>query len=128
MKKVYCYHCQKDINPLKLLKWRFCPHCFRPTNDGGDGFYLVCDRCGANMPVQATNCLKCGHGLNGNPDDQPIMLPAPKTLIHSLLQVILFLFSIFIAIAVIFISFKLLLFFLIIGMGFAIYNTLKHRI
>lgn len=65
MKKVYCFYCQQDVEPYKIWKWRICPHCFRPTEDDGEGLYLVCDKCGANMPVTAEVCPKCGCDRNG---------------------------------------------------------------
>ena len=66
MKKVFCFHCQKDVSPLKFWKWQFCPHCLHQTKDNGEGLYLVCDKCGANIPVDSFYCLKCGHGVNGH--------------------------------------------------------------
>ena len=61
MKKFYCFHCQQNIEPIGFWKMRFCPHCHRYVTDKGEGFYKVCDSCGANLPADAAKCLKCGH-------------------------------------------------------------------
>ena len=93
MKKVFCFHCQKDITPLKIWKWQFCPHCFHRTEDNGDGLYLVCDKCGANIPVNSFYCLKCGHGVNGHADnDMIMMLPETKNWAQWLKEIALFVF------------------------------------
>ena len=68
MKKFYCFNCQQEIEPKRILRWNFCPQCKRLTTDDGEGFYIVCDNCGANMPPLAKNCYNCGHGFHGYPD------------------------------------------------------------
>lgn len=68
MKKYFCFYCQKDVSPYKILKWRFCPHCRKLITDDGNGFYRVCDECGANMSSTSEYCLKCGHNLQGGAD------------------------------------------------------------
>lgn len=60
MKKFYCFYCQQDVEPRRFLKWRFCSKCGKYISDNGEGFYRVCDNCGANMPVDAAECYKCG--------------------------------------------------------------------
>lgn len=61
MKKFFCFYCQESIEPLGFGKLRFCPKCKRYVSDKGEGFYKVCDACGANLPTDAKKCLKCGH-------------------------------------------------------------------
>ena len=61
MKRFFCFHCQENIEPLGFWKLRFCPKCKRYVTDTGEGFYKVCDSCGANLPPNAEKCLKCGH-------------------------------------------------------------------
>lgn len=124
MKKVFCFHCQKDITPLTFGKWRFCPHCFRQTTDNGEGLYLVCDKCGANLPVDSIYCLKCGHGVNGHRDNENFLLPpVSKTWLHWLIQAGLLLFSLFLAVGIIYLSFYFLLIFFVLGLGYYLYNS-----
>lgn len=66
MKRYFCFHCQQEIEPYKLFKWRFCPKCYHIITDQGDGFYRVCDVCGANMPTDAMKCLKCDNVFDEN--------------------------------------------------------------
>lgn len=127
MKKFYCFNCQKEISPLSFGKWRFCPHCFRKVTDTGEGLYRVCDKCGANLPADATFCLKCGHGLNGNADRAPSQLmPISKTWVQYFFQISLFFLSIILAAGIIYISFYLLLFCLIICLAYYLYSNLRN--
>lgn len=127
MKKVYCFNCQKDVMPYKLWKWRFCPHCWRQTKDNGDGVYFVCDKCGANMPLDTGVCPKCGQGdFSQSPRDTQLLLSAPRTIIDTLIRFGLFGFSLFIAAVIIYMSFYLLLAGLVFGLGYYLYNMLRR--
>ena len=132
MKKVFCFYCQKDVSPFKFWKWSFCPYCLHKTIDGGDGLYLVCDRCGANIPVDSEYCLKCGHGVNGNPDnEQFVMLPENKSWLKLLQEAGLFAFSILLAAGILYISVYFLLIvlalILVLGLGYMIYSGIKQK-
>lgn len=132
MKKVFCFHCQKDITPLKIWKWQFCPHCFHRTEDNSDGLYLVCDKCGANIPVNSFYCLKCGHGVNGHADnDMIMMLPETKNWAQRLKEIALFVFSIFLAAGILYLSFYfifiVLAFALVLGLGCFIYSGFSRK-
>lgn len=99
MKKYFCFNCQKDIIPRRVWKWRFCPHCYRRVIDDGSGFYLVCDRCGANMPANAENCSKCGHGFYGHADNKiPVGSRVPSlsksTVLSKFIDIVLFVLGI----------------------------------
>ncbi len=61
MKNFYCFYCQQDVKPRGLWKIRFCPKCKHFMTDDGEGFYKVCDVCGANLPANAKKCLRCNH-------------------------------------------------------------------
>ena len=66
MKKKYCFYCQKDVESQRFLLWQFCAECKHRLTDKGEGFYRVCEQCGANMPVDGDFCVKCGyHPQNG---------------------------------------------------------------
>lgn len=65
MSKFYCFHCQKEVEPKEFFRRRFCPYCRHKITDSGEGLYLICDNCGANNPVNAKSCIKCGQILNG---------------------------------------------------------------
>lgn len=126
MKKVYCFNCQKDVTSVNFGKWRFCPHCFHKLDDNGEGLYLVCDKCGANLPVNATHCLKCGHGVNGHDDfEKPLSLPSAQTSLNWLMQIGLFILSLLVAVGIIYLSFYVLLFCLIFGLGYYLYSSFK---
>ena len=132
MKKVFCFHCQKDVSPLKFWKWQFCPHCLHQTKDNGEGLYLVCDKCGANIPVDSFYCLKCGHGVNGHADNENILLlPDQKSLLQWLKEIGLFVFSILLAAGILYVSVYFLLIvlalILVIGLGCMIYSGFKQK-
>lgn len=69
MKKFYCFYCQQEVEPRRFIKWRFCPKCGKYLKDSGEGFYRICNRCGANMPVDASACYKCGNST-GLPEEK----------------------------------------------------------
>lgn len=64
MKKFYCFYCQEDVKPRGLLWFRYCPQCRRRITDKGEGFYKVCDICGANLAIDADKCMRCGYNFN----------------------------------------------------------------
>lgn len=70
MKNLYCFNCQQEVEPKKFFGLYFCPHCNHRLKDEGDGFYLVCDNCGADNPLKAKKCIKCGYHLNGYSQDE----------------------------------------------------------
>lgn len=64
MKKFYCFYCQEDVKPHGIWPFRSCPNCRRRMSDKGEGFYKVCDVCGANLPTDASKCVRCGYNFN----------------------------------------------------------------
>ena len=132
MKKVFCFNCQKDVTLLKFLKWQFCPHCLHRTKDTGEGLYLVCDKCGANIPVDSFYCLKCGHGVNGHADNEAVaLLPERNFWLKWLQETGLFAFSILLAAGILYVSVYFLLavlaFVLVLGLGCMIYSGIKQK-
>jgi len=130
MKKYFCFHCQKEVAPFSFWKWRFCPHCKRRITDTGEGFYMVCDKCGANLPPDAKRCLKCGYGLTG---DKDIDVYAPKSFLFDndwpnliIGFIALFLFLV-IGLGVLYVSFYLIIFFVFIGAIMFALNLLRQR-
>ncbi len=127
MSKFYCFHCQKEVSPYHLYRWRICPHCWHKITDNGAGFYLICDRCGANMPVDAQNCPKCGAGANGNPDILPLPTLFSQNWTAWLIRAALLFFSIILTLGIIYISFYLMSIFFVIAFIYFIYNMLHNR-
>ena len=64
MRKFFCFYCQKYVEPRGFKLFRICPNCRRRITDNGEGFYKVCDVCGANLPANAKKCLCCGYHFN----------------------------------------------------------------
>lgn len=131
MKKYFCFHCQKEVAPYSLWKWRFCPQCKHRITDNGEGFYMVCDKCGASLPPDAKRCLKCGHGLLG---DKDIDVYAPKSLLFDTdwLNLIagfiaLFLFLI-IGLGFLYVSVYLIIFFVFLGAIMFLFNLFRLRL
>lgn len=130
MNKYFCFHCQKEVTPYSFWKWRICPHCKRRITDTGNGFYMVCDKCGANLPPDAKQCLKCGHGLTG---DKDICTYAPKSFLFDndwpnlIVGIIALLLFTIIGLGVLYVSFYLLIFFFFVGAIMYALNFLSLR-
>lgn len=110
MKRYFCFHCQQDVTPYKILKWRVCPQCKKLMVDTGEGFYRVCDKCGANMPSEAEFCLKCGHNMVGGADkdidmEKFMSLWRKNMWQSSLLSIVFFIVALLILFAVLYFSF-----------------------
>ena len=130
MHKYFCFHCQKEVEPYSFWKWRFCHYCKRRITDTGEGFYMVCDKCGANLPPDAKRCLKCGHGLMGSKN---IDAYAPKSFLfdNDLLSILigaiaLFFFTV-VGLGVLYVSFYLIILFVFIGAIVYALNFLSLR-
>ena len=94
MKKVYCFYCQKDVEPQRRLLWLFCRQCNHRLTDNGEGFYRVCANCGANMPADGDYCVKCGYNLSNGPDKRinwPVLIMKYGWIINVLASVLLIL-------------------------------------
>lgn len=130
MKKYFCFYCQKDVEPRSLLKWRFCPFCKRLMKDNGDGFYRVCDICGANMPVDAANCPKCGAGVAGALNKMPEILR--KASLDNFFDVVFGIFmtivTFLILIGILYASFYILLVALIVGAAWFMVMSVRRRL
>lgn len=127
MKKFFCFHCQKDVKPYKFWKKMLCPKCFHFITDTDNGIYLVCDRCGANMSVDATNCPKCGSGVNEHQDLEVYNISSKQTIFNWLLRIILIFFSILISIFILYVSFYLIIIFFVLGITYYIYNMFLSK-
>ena len=120
MKKFFCFHCQQEVTPYKILKWRVCPHCRRLMSDDGSGFYRECDKCGANMPSDAEFCLKCGHNLVGGADkntdmDKFVSQWRKNMWQSSLLGALLFVCALVIMFVVLYFSFYFIIIFAVLS-------------
>lgn len=120
MKKYFCFHCQQDVTPYKILKWRICPQCKKLMKDTGDGFYRVCDKCGSNMPSDAQYCLQCGHNLIGGADkntdmDKFMSLWRKNMWQNSLLSVLLLFSALLIVSVILYFSFYFIIVFAVLG-------------
>ncbi len=131
MKKYFCFHCQKEIEPFSFWKWRFCPQCKRLITDDGEGFYMVCDKCGANLPPDAKRCLKCGHSFCGEKD---IDVYAPKSFLFDndwlsiLIGAIALFFFTVVGLGVLYVSFYMLIFFIFVGAIVFLLNMLRAKL
>ncbi len=127
MKKYYCFYCQKDMEPRHFLKWRFCPQCHRYMIDKGEGFYRICDNCGANMPVDAAECCQCKHPT-GLPTTK---LPPMSLWLNWLARMALITIGLIFILAVLYFSFYLItaivIAFLIIGFTLFLSDQFLHR-
>lgn len=65
MKKRYCYYCEEDVRPIWWFGRYICPKCLYYMLDKGDGFYKVCEKCGAKLPPDAAVCLICNYHFSG---------------------------------------------------------------
>ena len=124
MKKFYCFYCQKEVTPRRLLKWRFCPDCRHYITDKGEGFYRICDYCGANMPVEATRCLKCNHST-GLVQEMP--LNNTPVWLEWLFRIGLIVLSLFLAVGILYVSFYLIFAVFVLGLAFYLFNLFLPR-
>ena len=123
MKKVYCFYCQQDVMPKRFLLWQICPHCHHRLTDNGEGFYRVCERCGANMPVNAHQCVKCGNTIGPAQNQIETFIPkqyAPWLI--WLLRVAAIFISLLISIGILYISFYLILVLFVLGLAYFIFQ------
>ena len=125
----FCFNCQKNVKPFKLIKWHVCPHCKRFMNDDGSGFYRICDRCGANMPANAEFCLKCGHNLiNGNDENitfnQLKMMWYKNLWKNSFIAVLMLILAVLFIFGLLYISFYVAIFAVVFAIGAAILKFL----
>jgi len=129
MKKVYCFYCQQDVEPYRFWKWRICPHCLRPTEDAGEGIYLICSKCGANMPVNANVCPKCGYGKReGYFVKQVPLLPSfGKSLLQNLAAAGMVVLSLILFGFLLYISFYLFAGLFFAGLLFWLFQRIGNR-
>lgn len=132
MKKFYCFYCQKDVSPFKFFKWRFCPDCKHYMCDNGEGFYKICDNCGANLPADAAHCIKCGYAFKGDSAQKeygslPINLPLNNSWIDAVISTIIVILSILAGIAILYLSFYAVLFISGVGLVWFLLNALRIK-
>ena len=128
MKKFYCFYCQENIKPLGFWRLKFCPKCRRFVTDSGDGFYKVCDNCGANLPVDAARCLQCGYKFNnGNAVEEYDSAALGKKWFDGFLGAIFLLLSIIIGFGILYLSFYAAFFIFIVGLIWFLFNALRLR-
>lgn len=127
MKKYFCFYCQEEVLPKRLLKWRFCPHCKHLITDNGDGFYRVCNNCGANMTTDAAHCPKCGFAT-GLPEAPITPLQNNiDTWLDWLLRIGLVMLSLIISVGILYVSFYLIFAVFVIGLAFYLFNLFMPR-
>ena len=123
MKKVYCFYCQQDVAPKSFLWWRVCPECRRRLTDNGEGFYKVCDKCGANMPVDAKTCMQCGNGAEIGDLPAILGLTTVKSVwLLWLIRIAAVVFSVILAVGILYISFYLVFVLLALGLAFFVFQ------
>jgi len=128
VKRFYCFYCQKNIDPFKLFKWKFCPDCKHYISDTGDGFYKVCDRCGANLPTDAADCIKCGYAFHGdNALKEYNAIPLSRKWFEGFVSVLILFLSVLIGLGVIYLSFYAILFIFVVGFVWFFLNMLRIR-
>ncbi len=112
--KFYCFYCQKEVEPKGFWFLKFCPYCKHRITDSGEGFYRICDFCGADNPVSAKTCVKCKHQLSGE-DKNEIELFAKNMnpWIQTLMNVLLAIGALAFFILILYVSFYLVLAFLL---------------
>lgn len=131
MKKCYCFYCQENVEPRGFRKLKFCPQCKRFMSDEGEGFYKVCDNCGANMPTDAARCLKCGYTFKGDNALREYGFDTVKqTWVERIISVFIIFLSILVGLSVLYVSFYVVLFVLVAGAVWFLLNMLRinmHR-
>lgn len=133
MEKFFCFHCQQDVSPYKILKWRFCPHCRKLITDDGSGFYRVCDECGANMPSDGEYCIKCGHNLQGGADrdsdkDRILAICRRNLWKNGFIAAAFLLFVFLLILGILYISFYFVIFGAVFAVAAAIINSIWRLI
>ena len=123
MKKYYCFYCQQDVTPQTFLWWRTCPHCRHKITDKGEGFYRVCERCGANMPVDAHYCVKCGNGADQNQLIERYMQIKSPWMVR-IIGAIAVALSVLLAFGIVYISFYLIFALLVVALAYFIFDLL----
>lgn len=128
MKKFYCFHCQQDVEPHGFWKIRFCPKCRHFITDDGEGFYKVCDVCGANLPANASKCVRCSHifAMENSMDKFGFNTYVVKNTWLSWLFVILtFVVSIIAAMGILYVSFYFVAAVLFLALILFLFNILR---
>lgn len=130
MKKYFCFNCQKEVEPQRFWRWRFCPVCRRLMKDNGEGFYRICDYCGANMPVDAVHCVKCGRRVDGLPETLSDTLERSfntKSLADIVLSLFMFVLAFLLLLGILYASFYVLLAALVIGFVWVGFTFVRSR-
>jgi ribosomal protein L40E len=96
--------------------------------DDGEGFYRICNYCDANMPADASKCVKCGQNTG---------LPAEKKRITDfnhlpqwivwLLHIAVFILLLGFSVVILYFSFYLLIAVFVIGFAVFLFNMLLPR-
>ena len=125
MKKYFCFYCQENIEPRKILFWRFCPQCRHYMTDDGEGFYRVCDHCGANMPADGKYCRRCKTSVNGQS-----FLELKNTWLQGLVGIALIfasvMFCLFIGLGFLYLLIYLVPIFFIAGLLYIFFKSLQR--
>lgn len=116
MKRFYCFHCQQEVEPKYFFGLRFCPLCRHFITDKGDGFYLVCDNCGADNPVGAKKCIKCDSPFNGIDSDELTTSFTQSTWFRLLLNFLVIVCCIAFSVFILYISFYLIFALFVFGL------------
>ncbi len=127
MNNFYCFNCQKEVEPKSIFGIRFCPICGKRITDSGEGFYLVCDNCGANNPINAEKCIKCNNRFNNITNIDENVYPTNKTLTSLILDFLFVIGGIAFSVLILYISFYLVFVFFVIGVIYFLFSKVRTR-
>ncbi len=125
MKNLYCFNCQKEVPAKGFWGINFCPFCRHRLTDNGEGFYLICNNCGANNPTNAKKCVKCGYLINGIENNEIENYPISRTVSSVLFDFFFLLGGIAFLALTLYLSFYLLFVFLILGIVYYFFSKIR---
>ena len=128
MKKFYCFYCQEDVKPHGFWLFRFCPNCHRHMTDKGEGFYKVCDVCNANLPTDASKCVRCGYHFNKESAVENFELGAlldKNTWLSWALIVVALAIGVILLLGIIYVSFYVIVAVVLFALIAMLFNTLR---
>ena len=130
MRNLFCFNCQKEVKSRQIFKWHFCSQCWCYLKDSDNGFYRICDACGANMPANAEYCRKCRLLFDGSGKRKQSMFVLQNMRKNGwgwLIDGITLFLAVLIGLGVLYISFYLILVFFFIGLVYWIFNILRGQ-
>ena len=128
MKKYFCFHCQENTEPVGFWKVLFCPKCKHFITDNGEGFYRVCDNCGANLPADAEKCLKCGHFMEMENTMEQYGFGTyvyRNSWLNWLMAFLAFVFAVIVALGVLYVSIYVVAFVFVFAVAIVLFNMIR---